>query len=237
MKPEGAVLLHGYGVRGYIWAPLQTALNNRLGPIATPDLHAESLAALLTKAKARARRQSLERDAPIVVAGHSLGAVLAAITARDLGPDVVSAAVLIAPPFGERTHAPGGLLRLLLRHRLIPPFLLRPRFFSSRTPRSVQRAIFRAAVPEPPGIQNLAFETHWFHTGEFAEPLPQPTLVIASEADRIVPVGQSLDFARVIGARVHVFSMNEGLGHDDLFASPEIAARIADIMVDFVGSI
>lgn len=103
-QPAGVVLLHGYGVRGYIWGPVQAALDNRIGPVATPDFDAPSVEDLVSRAKARVRRHSLECDGPVMVAGHSLGAVLAAIAARDLGEEVVAAVVLIAPPYGEREH-------------------------------------------------------------------------------------------------------------------------------------
>ncbi len=236
MKPAGAVLLHGYGVRGYIWGPMQSALDNRLGPIATPDLEATTVTDLLNRAKARVRRHSLECDAPVAVVGHSLGAVLAAVAARDLGPEIVSAVVMLAPPFGKREHLPGKLSQFLLRHRLIPPILLRPRFFSRLTPRTVKRAVFRAAVPESPGIQSLIFEPQWFHSGFFPPPLQQPSLVIASPADRIVPVTQSEEFARAIGAGTHVFDEVAGVAHNDLFASPEIAFTVAGLMVGFIAS-
>jgi pimeloyl-ACP methyl ester carboxylesterase len=236
MNPSGAVLLHGYGVRGYIWGPMQAALHDRLGPVATPDLEAPNITDLLNKAKARIRRHSLECDKPVVVVGHSLGAVLAAVAARDLGPDIVSAVILLSPPFGEREYVPGKLLIFLLRHRLIPPILLRPRFFSSLTPRTTKRAVFKAAVRESPGIQSLGFEPRWFHSDYFPTPLLQPSLVIASPADRIVPVAQSEEFAGVLGGRAHLFDEEEGVAHDDLFASPTIVAGIAELIVDFTAT-
>ena len=237
MKPAGVVFLHGYGVRSTIWTTFREQLGTRLGEIALADLTAESLTDLISRAKARVRRHSLEMDAPVTVIGHSLGAVLAAIAAGSLGPEVVSAAIMIAPPFGEREHVPGRFLQFLLRRRLIPPFLLRPRFFSRHTPRHVQRQVFRSAVPEAPAIQALTFERQWFHTSFFPEPLPQPSLVVASHADRIVPVSQSLEFARVVGAQVHVFPADERIGHDDLFASPSVVARLVSVVTDFVDAL
>lgn len=235
MQPSGAVFLHGYGVRGYIWAPLQSAFAEQLGQIATPDLEGENITDLLNKAKARVRRHSLECDAPVLVCGHSLGAVVAAVAARDLGPDVVSAAVLIAPPFGDREHVPRGVMRFLLKNRLIPPILLRPRFFSSHTPRAVRRSVFRAAVREKPGIQTLTFESRWFHSAFFPEPLEQPVLVIASPGDRIVPLSQSLEFARVLGASTHVLELDPPVAHDDLFASANVVSSVTAAVTDFLG--
>jgi len=232
MQPTAAVFLHGYGVRGYIWAPLQSVLADRIAAIATPDLEAENITDLLNKARARVRRQSLECDAPVLVVGHSLGAVIAAVAARDLGPEVVAAAVLIAPPFGEREYVPGPTMKFLLRHRLIPPILLRPRFFSSHTPRRVRRSVFRSAVREKPGIQSLTFERRWFHSAFFPEPLPLPSLVIASPGDRMVPLSQSLEFARVLGSSTYVTGTD--VAHDDFFASSEVAGTVAAAITDFL---
>ena len=234
MLSNGAVFLHGYGVRGYIWAPLQSAFNNELGPVATPDLEAESITDLLNKAKARIRRQSLECDAPVLVLGHSLGAVIAAVAARDLGPEVVSHAVLIAPPFGDRDYLPGPILQFLLKHRLVPPALLRPRFFSKHTPPRIRRSVFRSAVRESPGIQALTFERRWFHSAFFPVPLVQPTLVVASPGDRIVPVSQSVEFAKVLGATTHVMELEPAVAHDDYFASTEVAASVAGAVLAFL---
>ena len=237
MRPAGAVLLHGYGVRSYIWTPFREAAGSTLGTIALADIDAESLSDLITRAKARVRRHSLECDAPVLVVGHSLGGVLAAISARDLGPEVVSAVVMLAPPYGERRRVPGKLLQFLLRHRLIPPFLLRPRFFTAHTPRGVQRAVFKAAVPEAPAIQALTFEPRWFHTELLTEKLAQPSLVIASEADRVVPHEQSKVLAEVIGARFHLFPEAMNVGHDDLFASPRIVSEVMTALVKFLDAV
>lgn len=236
MKTAGVVLLHGYGVRGYIWGPVQAALGNRLGPIASPDFSAADPADLITRAKARLRRHSLECDGPVAAVGHSLGAAVAAVAARDLGSDIVSAVVLIAPPFGDRDFVPGPLLRFLLRRRLLPPILVRHRFFSPLTPRSVRRAVFKSAQPESAELQKIQFERRWFHTDMLSERLPQPSMVIASPADRLVPVSQSEEFAQTIGAAVHIFDESLGVAHNDLFASQEIAGTVADLIVSFVHS-
>ena len=79
---------------------------------------------------------------------------------------------------------------------------------------AIKRAVFRAAVPESPGIVSLTVEPRWFHSSFFPDPLPQPSLVIASPADRLVPVCQSEEFARVVGAKTHIFGVGEGVAHD-----------------------
>ncbi|TVQ29175.1 MAG: alpha/beta fold hydrolase [Spirochaetaceae bacterium] len=233
MKIAGTLLLHGYGVRGSIWRPMQEALGDQFGRIVAPDMDAASVDELVTLALGRVRRLALEEDGPVFVIGHSLGAVLAAIAAQEIGAPTVAGAVLIAPPFGERSSVPGPVLKFLLLRRLIPPALLRPRFFSRQTPKSVQRAVFASAVPEAPALRELSFQRSWFHTARFDEPLSVPTLVVASEADRIVPVAQSSAFAAAIAATLRVFPGADGIGHDDFFAAEEVVDRVAALIAGF----
>jgi pimeloyl-ACP methyl ester carboxylesterase len=233
MKTRGTLFYHGYGVRGNIWRTLVDRLAGSTGPSYTPDLAAKDVDELVTLARGRARRVSLEIDGPVLLVGHSLGAVLAAFAAQEPGPPAVGGVVLIAPPYGEREHVPGPVMRLLLRHRLIPPALLRPRFFSSRTPVSTQREIFANAVPEAPALRELTLSRTFFHTAMFDGPLRVPSLVLASRADRIVPAHQSESFGRLLGSEVVVLSEDERVAHDDFFASPEIATQTAQIIRAF----
>lgn len=233
MKTHGTLFFHGYGVRSGTWDTVRAALGSRTGTTSAPDLDAGSVEELLTLARGRARRFSLEADGPILAVGHSLGGVLAALVAREPGPPVVGGAVIIATPYGERTDVPGPLMRFLLRRQLVPPWLVRPRFFSEKTPTQVQKEVFANAVPEAPALREITVQRRHFHTDLFTEPLPVPSLVIASEADRIVPVDQSRAFAKVLGSDLMVLPRNERVGHDDFFASPQVAARVAEAIEGF----
>lgn len=233
MKTHGTLFFHGYGVRSGTWDTVRAALGSRTGTTSAPDLDAGSVEELLTLARGRARRFSLEADGPILAVGHSLGGVLAALVAREPGPPVVGGAVIIATPYGERTDVPGPLMRFLLRRQLVPPWLVRPRFFSEKTPTQVQKEVFANAVPEAPALREITVQRRHFHTDLFTEPLPVPSLVIASEADRIVPVDQSRAFAKVLGSELMVLPRNERVGHDDFFASPQVAARVAEAIEGF----
>jgi alpha-beta hydrolase superfamily lysophospholipase len=235
MDLNGITMLHGYGVRGKTWNEMRAALLSHFQTIHTPDLAGESINDLTARAEEAIRACSAETGTPIVVAGHSLGAVMAAVAARSLGPKFVGAVVLMAPPFGERDLPGGGILRFLLKHRLIPGWLIRPRFFSSLTPKSIQKQVFREAVPEHPALQAATMEQKWFHTSMFAAPLAIPSLVIASEADRIVPASQSTAFAAALGAELWLLPASRGVGHDDLFASATVVREIADRIAAFAG--
>jgi predicted alpha/beta hydrolase family esterase len=233
MKTHGTLLFHGYGVRSGTWNTVRAALGDRAGAVAAPDLDADTVDDLIALARGRARRFSLETDGPILAVGHSLGGILAALVAQNPGAPVVAGAVIIAAPYGERENAPGPLTRFLLRHRLIPPALLRPRFFSSQTPPDLQREVFANAVAEAPALRELTVQPRHFHTDLFTGPLPVPSLVIASEADRIVPASQSRAFAEVLGSETLILPARERVGHDDFFASPAVARRTADAIADF----
>ena len=241
MKTRGVVFYHGYGVRGPIWDTVRACLaelehgrpGGALSRTSAPSFDAHDIDDLIQQAKDAATRFSKDLNAPVLLVGHSLGAVLSAIVADEVGPPVVGGAVLIAPPYGERERPPGALLRFLFRHRLIPPALLRPRFFSSQTPLPIQKRIFAAAVPESPALRELNLTPRFFHTDRFSSPLPVPSLVLASRADRIVPAARSEEFGRVLGSTLAIWPEAEGVGHDDFFASPRVAERTARVIADF----
>ncbi|MFW5689686.1 MAG: alpha/beta fold hydrolase [Spirochaetota bacterium] len=237
MKTTGTLFLHGYGVRGGTWDTVRSELGARTGATAAPDLHAADVDELVTLARGRVRRFSVEQDGPVLVVGHSLGSILAALTALEPGPPQVAGVVLISPPYGERENTPGPIMKFLLRHRLVPPALLRPRFFSSHTPLRIQKEIFANAVPEEPGLRELTLTPRFFHTDLFTEALSVPSLVLASEADRIVPSGQSETFGGVLGSRIVVIPESEHVGHDDFFAAPDIARRTADTIAEFAAGL
>lgn len=236
MNVHGVMMVHGYGVRGSIWSQVAEGLGGELGPILCPDIEASDRDELQTKTVTAVTGFTAEAGGPVLLVGHSLGAALAALAANRLGPAAVAGVFLIAPPFGTRDTVPGPLLRFLLRTRLLPPALVRPRFFSSHTPTEIQKTVFRAAVPEARDVQRATFEKTWFHTELLTRPLPVPALVLASEADQIVPSAQSCALAEVIDAPCELLPGARGVGHDDFFASPAVAAETAARIVDFAAS-
>ncbi|MBP2366164.1 alpha/beta fold hydrolase [Pseudonocardia parietis] len=89
----GVVLVHGAWHRGSSWAPVVTELERAGVPVAAPDLpsdgpeagHAELVDPVLAAA-----------EGPVVLAGHSLGGLVAAVAAGRLDPTRVRALVLVA---------------------------------------------------------------------------------------------------------------------------------------------
>jgi pimeloyl-ACP methyl ester carboxylesterase len=229
MRANTLICLHGYGVRGGFFRDLADAARENLAfdRVSTPDMDMSSLTSVLESAKKLVSEAAGEDGGPVAVLGHSLGAVAAATVARDLGVELVESAVMIAAPYGER-KPPSPLVRFLLRHRLIPDSLARPSFFGPAAPKQRQKELFAEAVPETPELQEQLFRSRWFHTDFFTKPLPQAALFVYSEADRIVPPGQTADFARVCGGRREVFARGDAVGHDDFVAAPPVIQGLVE---------
>jgi alpha-beta hydrolase superfamily lysophospholipase len=227
MSARTLLCLHGFGVRGYFWEVIKPHLEGVYERVLTPNLQMDTIETVLESGRRLAQEAAGEDGAPVAIIGHSLGGVVAALAARDLGPPAVDRVVLVAPPFGEAAEPPGAVLRFLLRHKLIPDFLTRPQFFSSQTPARIQKSMFKRAVDESDELKSLIFQPKRFHTELFDAPLPVPSLVVASEADRVVPARESLEFAERIGAATEVYEARRTVGHDDFTCAPNIAEELA----------
>ncbi len=226
--------LHGYGVRGYFWDPVKAELEDAFPEVLTPDLRMTDLESLIESTKAMVSSKSQLDRQPVHLIGHSLGGITAAICARDLGPSVVRKVVLIASPFGEREKPPGGFVRFLLRHRLVPEFLARPRFFSVQTPPERQKELFSRAVPESKRLQKQLLQPHWFHTEWFDSPLEQPSLAIYSVRDRIVGSAEARAFGEALGSELLELGPNENVGHNDVVWAPAVAGRLMHKIIAFL---
>lgn len=224
------LLFHGYGVRGWFWDRFRDALAANGLEAQAPDLDFSTVTAAIDDARRRVEAANAEAG-PVTLIGHSMGAVLSAITARDLGPQVIERAILIAPPWGERGSTP-PLVTWLIRRRLLPGFLIRGRFFGRHTERAEQVRIFGKAVPESEALMDAVFAPRWFHVPLLPGRIAGNVTVVASEGDRVVPAGQSRAMAERIGARFHLIPAAEGVGHNDFATSVTVAENlIADFVV------
>ncbi len=229
------VCLHGFGVRGFFWEHLLPRLAPGFRRVIAPDLPMQDPAAMLAGCARIVRDCADEDGAPVCLLGHSLGGILGALTARELGPAAVAGVALIAPPWGERTDAPGPLLRFLLRHHLVPGFLTRPRFFGPGTPVRLQKELFRRAVPESPALMQAVLARRPFFLDAFESPLPVPSLVLCSDADRITAADDSVRLAALLGADTERLPGTLGIGHDDFAFGPEAIRLTADRLLPFFG--
>ena len=226
------VLVHGYGVRGSFWEKLQPQLTMHGHRVVAPDLSGDSPFELADRLEAVARDQA--GTDPIALVGHSLGGILSALVAGRVGPEVVSHLVVIASPFAGRAKSVGPVVKLLIRYRLLPPALIRPRFFSRSTSPSDQKHWFARAVPESPALQQVLFGTDWFPTAQLSRKLVQPALAVYSDADRIVEASATRQLAAAIGAEEYRFARERGVGHNDFAASDSVCDEVARTVSAFV---
>lgn len=226
------ILLHGYGVRSFFWDSLRPPLAKNFSEVVTPDVAAESFEAYVDEAERLSIERSEADGRPVAIMGHSLGALVAAAAALRVGKEGIGCAVLVAPPGPSQHDRINPLLRFLLRRRLIPDFLIRPRFFLQTAP-SVQKRIFKRVVVEPKGLQDDVYLRRSEIAAKVTGPMPQRALVVCSDADAIVPASASLALAEQLQADVHRFDQSQRIGHDDYAAAPAAVLQIAELVSDF----
>ncbi len=214
--------LHGYGVRSWFWDRVYTELTRRGHRVITPDLQMRSMSELMADVD-----RLITENAPSVVLGHSLGAAMAV---RNLDHRL-RAAVLLAPPAAARANSTSGLTLFLLRHHLIPHFVLRRRFFRT-TQLSDQKRIFDDAVRETPELQEAVFRGDALV--KELRPADVPVLVIGSEADAVIPVNESRHIAEALEGEIHVFPKNLRIGHNDLVTSVDGSSRVCELIESFL---
>ena len=228
------ILLHGFGVRGFFWEPfIHGSLDGKFHQIFAPDLDFTNINTAISSTIDTVKTiiDKYHSLGPIYLVGHSLGSVLAALCVQELG-SAISKVVLLSPPIGDNHTSERGLRlqRWLVQYKLLPGFLTRPRFFTKRTPKKIQKRLWKQAIPETPELIAAVITSHWFHTEKINTTFPIPTLVIASKKDKVVPFVQSETFAKKIGAELW---MLDDVGHDDLVYAPNVASKVIDKIILF----
>jgi len=205
--------------------------------IITPDLDFSDLETAISSTEETIRSicDKYSSLGPIFLLGHSLGGILAAVTAKSLGKDLISKVVIIASPYGESVSGDRSIKfqRFLIHHSwLLPGFLTRPRFFTKKfTPKKIQKDLWGRVVKESPRFIDEIIAKKSFHTDIITGKLPQRSLVIASRNDRVVPFMQTQRFAEVIGAETLTF---DNVGHDDLIFGPTVAEKVVEGVIGFL---
>ena len=234
MTVRSLICLHGYGVRGFFWDPVRSRLEEAFPELMTPDLKMTSVETLLEHTERLIRSKAELDRAPVHLIGHSLGGVVAAVCARNLGPKYVAKVVIIGSPYGERPKLPGRLSQVLMGLGLIPEFFIRPKFFSSRTPPDKQKELFSKTVSESRELQRDLLQPVWFHTDMFQFPLKQPSLTVYSRRDRIVSAEETKAFGEALGSELLEFGPNEGVGHDDFVWAPPVVSSLLPRIIAFL---
>lgn len=234
MTVRSLICLHGYGVRGFFWDPVRTELEEAFPELLTPDLKMTNVETLLEHTERLVKSKAELDRAPLHLMGHSLGGVVAAVCARNLGPKYVSKVVVIGSPYGERPKLPGRLTQILMGLGIIPEIFIRSKFFSAQTPPEKQKELFSKSVSESRELQRDLLQPVWFHTDMFQFPLKQPSLAVYSRRDRIVSSEETKAFGEALGSELLEFGPNENVGHDDFIWAPRVSASLLPRIIGFL---
>ena len=150
-----------------------------------------------------------------------------------MGPEVINKVALIAVPYGTQNIPFKSLTRFLIKYRLIPDFLSRPRFFSKNTPKSVQKKMFKQVVPESDEMIDELLKEEYFHTKLITDKLAQENIFFISESDKVVHFEQSQKLAELLGSKVVFYPKERNIGHDDYITGPTIAKEVSDTIITF----
>lgn len=237
VKIKTLVMLHGFGVRGFFWDPyIHSNLQNKFHQIFAPDLDFTTIEVAIksTKQLVIDYHQRYGNMGPIFILGHSLGGILAAILAKELGPNIIEKIVIMASPYGEYSSSERNIniQRWFIKHDwLLPGFLTRRVFFTKKTPKKIQKALWKKTVKESNEFIDQIITKKMFHTELFSEPLKQESFVIAGKHDKSVKIDQTIKFAKVLGSKTKIY---ENVGHNDLVYAPNIATKVIEDIIQFL---
>lgn len=228
------ILLHGYGVRSFFFEPIKTFFESRFNQIFIPDLQMEDPKTLHQSTLNYIKElHGKYPDSEIFIIGHSLGGIIGSIVASEL--DIIAKLAVIASPYSIEPVKYKSLVRFLIIHQLIPGFLSRPRFFSSKTPKKVQKMLWKQVVPESESmVDELLNETPYHIENNLIKKINQDSIVIGSEYDKVVPVHQLKMLAEKIGAtKTIIYPKEKKIAHDDFVTAPIIAQEVSETIIDF----
>ncbi len=233
--PRRIICIHGYGVRSFFWTPIKLRLERYFEQVITPDLHMEDIPSAISEVEELARIHARESGQPVILFGHSLGGILSAMAGMRLEEGDIDSLIIMASPYGERRKGMNPVLKLLLKYRLIPGWMVRSQFFGKATPEHIKKELFDNAVPESLSIQEAVAKPKWFHTDELKLPVLHRVLGLASEADRIVAARETQQFTEALGGEFYRFPQALDIGHDDFTVFEPAIDHVLRIIVPFLG--
>ena len=238
------LLLHGIGAHIDMWGPFERMLNGR--HVIAFDAPGTGESQSLTRPRrmdglAKIVCELLDTLGPerVDVLGVSFGGALAQELAHRY-PDRVRRLVLCSTSAGLVCVPPKPLPLLLVMSpaRYYHPALFRfimPRLAGGRTARDPSRLAGQeqARLSRPPDLMGYAFQLYaacGWTSAHFLHRLEQPTLVIAGDDDRVIPLANARFLARRIpDARLHVVP---GGGHAFLLDEPESVVEEIEAFLD-----
>jgi pimeloyl-ACP methyl ester carboxylesterase len=221
------LFLHGAGMDHTVWRHQTRWLAARGREVAAPDLpgHGPDPVEPLRSVEDMAVWAARHADRPTVVAGHSMGALVALELAATQGLAVAGLVLVGAVP---RMGVHPGLLRaahddLPLAARLIGGWSF-PTAFTGGNPEPgtwQSGATTRLVEASRPGVLALDLEACVAYDAAARAPrVTTPTLVVSGRADRMTPSRQVRTLTDAIaGAR---FVTLDGVGHEPMTQDPRL---------------
>lgn len=230
------ILIHGAGGTHLNWPPQIRRLNGQR--IFAPDLpgHGRSgdvgRQSIAAYAADIARFMDALRMPAAVIAGHSMGAAIAMTLALEHPPLVLALALLgvaprmrVAPAFLEGLENPSTLVSTV-EH--ITEYSYSPR----TDPRFKELAARRMAETRQPVLHGDFLACDLFDLSAELARIHAPTLVLASDEDRMVPVRLSRQIQQQVpGAQLRLIA---GAGHMFMLEQPE---AVAAALIDFLDTL
>lgn len=153
--------------------------------------------------------ETLPRTKSISMAGHSMGAVVVAMLAGELGEDKIKTIVLISPaPELKEDTAKGDLFGVRYNTKNIPQYITL----------SNGLKVGRAFLKTTPNV--AIYEIAKNYTG--------PVLIMHSQDDQLVPYRYGLEFSRIY--KNAILKTLHGLDHNFTQDTPAVNKQIADYL-------
>lgn len=196
-----AVLLHGAGAWGGQWAIWRRVLAAEGWAVATPDRQPVAAGWAATRFEDYVEQTVVAMqqlpEAPVLLVGASLGGLLALAVNGRLPPDRRPRAMVLINPLPSAPAAAG--LPPFDSSSALVPWHAEGRFASTR--RALPQASFRDQQWAFRGWRDESARVlRDAYAGMHVPPPDVPTLVIASEEDRDVPLAVSMAHADALGA-------------------------------------
>lgn len=226
---KNLVLLHGFPLKGALWAAQMEALQGRCRVLA-PDLlgTADSMDGMARAVLARMDAVGVQRAA---VAGHSMGGYVALALWRLAAERVAGLGLICTQAGDDSPEARQGRFasaeKLLQEGPGVVAGAMAPRLFAPgvRPESAAYRAAERMMQEQPPEAVRAAL----FAMAGRSDMRPHlggigvPTLVLTGAEDRLIPVDRSREMAAAIpGARLVIVP---DAGHMPMLEQPEAVSR------------
>lgn len=206
-----------------------------VGRAVTPDFHQPSIQMRVDALVHTIHTTYEQTQKPCILLGHSLGSVITGLAALQVPDHQISHIILLAVPFGKKkSRTSNRFVYWLIKHRLLPGFLIRNQFFGPSTPDRLKKEVFSHAVKEPAHLIEEVAQNTWSHTAQVSDKLSTPTLCITSKIDHIVPWEQTMEYAQAIGADFLCFEESTGIGHDDYPVLPKAQSLLIQEIKKFI---